>query len=250
MKIIQFSDTHLMKNDIPVLNINTNLAFKHVINHAYKDLADADVIFLTGDLSQDETIDSYELVARELRHFNGKIFWIPGNHDSIPNMNKVFDKEKNFFRARTFYTPFWDFIFLNTKLDGKDSGFFSEEDLSFLKNQISLNRKNPIALVMHHHPIKTKTPLIDNYIIENKEEIFEIIENSKVRLIMCGHVHNDYLIYYGDIAIETSPATCFQFKKGVTKFEIEHRIGYKIYNFSSTDYVAKAKIWQNQKPGE
>jgi Icc protein len=43
--------------------------------------------------------------------------------------------------------------------------------------------------------------------------------------------------------METDPATCFQFKKETTSLEIETRIGYKIYYFSSKNYVVKSKIW-------
>lgn len=246
MKIIQFTDTHLMKNDVSILNINTNLAFKNVINLAREDLNDADAIFLTGDLSNDETIESYELIAEEFRHFKKKIFWIPGNHDSIKNMHAVFDQETHFTKTDIFSTPFRDFIFFNTKIDKKNSGFFYENDLSFLKKCLNQKNNKPIALIMHHHPFHVKTPLIDQYAIENTEDFLKIIDRSKIDLIICGHVHNDYSLRYDNIAIETCPATCFQFKKGAKKLNIEHNIGYKAYYFSSTNYVTKTKIFKNK----
>lgn len=245
IKIIQLTDTHLFKNDSYLFNINTNLAFKKVMSAMQADLADADALFLTGDLSQDETIESYEIIADSLKDIDIKVFWIPGNHDSISNMHSVFCKKNNFFRETKLSTPLWDFFFLNTKNDGKESGFLSNSELLQLHSELKKERKKPAALIMHHHPIEVKTPLIDNYILENKNAFFEMIGSSGVDLIICGHVHNDYSLQHGTICIETSPATCFQFKKGSTDLAIENNIGYKVYYFSSNAYVAKTKIWQN-----
>ncbi|MGC1183159.1 metallophosphoesterase [Legionella sp.] len=245
LKIIQITDTHLFKNDSYLFNVDTNLAFKKVMCKIEDDLADTDAIFLTGDLSQDETVESYEIIANSLKNLNKNIFWIPGNHDSICNMQSVFCKEGNFFRERILSTPLWDFFFLNTKIDGKETGFLSNNELLLIHSELKKERKKPIALIMHHHPIEVKTPLIDNYILENKDKFFETIGQSNIDLIICGHVHNDYSLRHGTICIETSPATCFQFKKGSTDLAIENSIGYKVYYFSSNSYVAEAKIWQN-----
>ncbi len=116
---------------------------------------------------------------------------------------------------------------------------------SIIKNELSKNRKNPIAIVMHHHPAEVQTPLIDNYILQNREEFFTIISDSNVSLIICGHVHNDYSFKYKNICIEAAPATCFQFKKNSSQFTIENKIGYKIFYFSSTSYVAQSTFWDN-----
>lgn len=245
IKIIQITDIHLFKDESYLLNVNTNLAFKKVMDHIYSDLTDADAIFLTGDLSQDESIESYEIIVSSLKYFNKKIFWIPGNHDSISNMNTVFCKKDNFFRETMLSTPLWDFLFLNTKDNGKETGYLSSNELLFIHSELKKERKKPIALIMHHHPIKVQTPLIDNYILENNDKFFEIIGQFNVDLIICGHVHNDYSLQHGNIRIESSPATCFQFKKGSVDLAIENSIGYKVYYFSSDSYVAEAKIWQN-----
>ncbi|WP_028389168.1 metallophosphoesterase [Legionella fairfieldensis] len=245
IKIIQLTDTHLFKKDQLLFNVNTNLAFKKVMSAIQNDLNDADAIFLTGDLSQDESTESYEIIANSLSDFHKKIFWIPGNHDSISTMDSVFGGMTNFFRVFTLATPLWDFIFLNTKCEGKESGALSIEERKLIQSELKKERTKPIALVMHHHPIEVKTPLIDNYIMENKDDFLKIINQYRINLIISGHVHNDYSIKYGNIQLETSPATCFQFKKGSTNLEIEYNVGYKVYYFSSTSYVAKSRLWNN-----
>lgn len=245
VKIIQITDTHLFKKNSSIFDIDTNAAFKTIINNIQDDLRDADAIFLTGDLSQDESLESYEMVIHAFENFEKKLFWIPGNHDSVINMHKVFDNKKNFIRGKRVLTDVWDFIFLNTKQEGKESGFLSDNELQFLRFELNKETSKPIALVMHHHPIEVKTPLIDNFILENRDQLLEVIDKNTIHLMICGHVHHDYSLHYGNIPLETSPATCFQFQKGSRELRIENSIGYKIYYFSSTNYVTKTKFFKN-----
>ena len=65
MKVIQISDTHLFADDeVAILTVKSNLQFQAVIAKiARDDVHDADTVFLTGDISQDETLESYKKSA-------------------------------------------------------------------------------------------------------------------------------------------------------------------------------------------
>jgi Icc protein len=245
LKIIQLTDTHLMKDESCLFNINTNRAFKKVMSRMQPDLIDTDALFLTGDLSQDESLESYQMIVDSFENINKNIFWIPGNHDSINTMESVFCNQKKFFRKDILSTEFWKFIFLDTKHDGTDNGLLSDEQLSFLNSELKKAESRSIALVMHHHPIEVSTPLIDNYILKNKERFWDIVSQYNVALVICGHVHGDYSLNYGSSQIESSPASCFQFKKGALKLEIDNSIGYKIYYFLENTYDTETKLWKN-----
>ena len=207
------------------------------------DLLDAQAVFLTGDLSQDETLESYQIIVDSLKEFHQNIYWIPGNHDSIENMQEIFGKQANFIRTNRFTTAIWDFIFLNTKQNGTAEGFISPEDYLSLELELKKSTSKPVALVMHHHPVAVKTPLIDQYILKNNQKLLDLIDDYKVNLVICGHVHGDYSIRYGNAQIESAPATCFQFKKGAEKLDVEPVGGYKLYYFSKDQYVSETKTW-------
>lgn len=245
IKIIQMTDTHLSKDGTCYFNVNTNETFEKVIRQIKEELNDTDAIFLTGDLSQDESKESYQLITDAFGSLNKNVFWIPGNHDALSTMEYVFYQKKNFFKGKTLSISHWDFIFLNTKLEGTDEGLLSDGELVFLMSELKKERKNSLALIMHHHPIKVKTPLIDKYMLKNNDVFLDMIHPYKVDLIMCGHVHNDYSLNYGNITIETAPASCFQFNKAAVKLDINYRIGYKVYYFSKDDYVSEAKYWNH-----
>src|SRR3989338_1097419 len=120
--------------------------------------------------------------------------------------------------------------------------FTGFQEIMMILKLLNLCLKNKkIVLVMHHHPFPTKTPLIDQYILKNTNELLETICNHNITLIVCGHVHNDYKIKYNGITLETSPATCLQFKKGASEIEIEKKFGCKVYFFENENYRAIAK---------
>lgn len=242
-KIIQITDTHLFATNTILDGVDTNLSFSKVIERfKNEELHDTNAIYLTGDLSQDESKKSYEIIVDSLKGIDIPIFWIPGNHDSVENMKHTFNSD-HFTRGRLFHSNHWEFIFLNTKKDGINEGFLSEEEINFLKNAlINCDARKSIAVVMHHHPAAVGTPFIDKYMLINREDFWSAVD-EKINLVICGHVHGDYCIRYKNIVIESSPATCVQWKINALKRDSEKKIGYKIYHFKEGSYVANSKIW-------
>ena len=118
MKIIQLTDTHLFANDTSELfGVKTNLKFRNIIEKILvKDIVDTDIFILTGDISQDESEQSYQIIAESLSKLNIPVYWIPGNHDDVTQMESVFNKYKDFVRTRQLSFPDWNLIFINTKL--------------------------------------------------------------------------------------------------------------------------------------
>lgn len=245
-KVIQITDTHLFTNDeLEIYGIKSNIKFKNIIDRILiEDINDTDMIFLTGDISQDETEQSYQKALDNLVKLNIPIYWIPGNHDNVSQMESVFKNAKNFIRTRTLRLSNWNVIFINTKIDGVDEGYLSPSELDILKDEIlKLPKNQKIAIVMHHHPAEVGTPLIDNYILKNRNEFWNIVTGTRVELIICGHVHGDYKFNYNNIMIESAPATCLQWKQGTKDLKIDSRIGYKIYHFGHHNHNTISKMW-------
>lgn len=246
MKVIQISDTHLFaKDDLDIFGVNSNVKFREVITRIIdEDSHDTDMIFLTGDISQDETTESYQIMVDELSKLNIPVYWIPGNHDNLVRVETVFQNVKNFNRTTHLSLQNWYIIFLNTKIEGADEGYLSQSELAMLHGELAAcPTDKKIAIVMHHHPAPVGTPLIDRYILKNKKEFWNIIDEAKIDLIICGHVHGDYQLKHNNITIESSPATCLQWEKGVKDLKLDMKIGYKTYHFDRDGYRATAKMW-------
>jgi Icc protein len=246
VKIIQISDTHLFaKDELEIFGVKSNHKFSEVMQKILdEDSHDTDMIFLTGDISQDETTESYQLIAKSLSSFNIPIFWLPGNHDNLVLADEVLQQAKSFNRVSKLALEKWHFIFLNTKIDSVNDGQLSQSELNMLSHELlECPEDKKIAIVMHHHPAPVNTPLIDNYILKNKDDFWKIITGTKVELVICGHVHGDYSFKYNNIMIESSPATCLQWEKGAKDLKFDMRTGYKIYHLNDNGYMATAKMW-------
>lgn len=234
--VLQLTDTHLFGSENNLLfGIDANKKFLEIIEFLKKNEIHFDCIFLTGDISQDETYESYELIADTLSLFEKEIYWIHGNHDDVKKMDEVFRKYPFFKKVdHCMVEKFgWNFIFVDSVLPGKDSGFVKQEALEKLKRQIGATPKDlSIALVMHHHPIPVGTPLIDNFILQNGDDLLKAIKNSAASTIMCGHVHGQYDIIKDNIRLISSPASCLQFKKGSSELLVEDVGGLTLWKFS------------------
>lgn len=246
MKVIQISDMHLFADDeADIFGVKTNMKFKEVIERIFaEDMHDADMIFITGDMSQDETRESYHKIVQLLLGCHLPIYWIPGNHDDLIKAEAVFLGVSNFHNQTKLSLPHWHFIFLNTTIAGRDDGELSVSELDMLEKEILASPANKqIAIIMHHHPTPVNTPLVDNYILKNTEDFWGIVNETGVELVICGHVHGDYQIKHNNVMIETSPATCLQWEKGATDLKKDLRIGYKLYHFEQGSYKAITKMW-------
>ena len=40
----------------------------------------------------------------------------------------------------------------------------------------------------------------------------DIVSGKNVKLVICGHVHEDYSFKHNNVMIESAPATCLQWK--------------------------------------
>ncbi len=246
-KVIQLTDTHLFgDSQNTMFGINCNNKFLEVINQIKKQETEIDFFLATGDISQDKSEASYECFMETGIRFEKPVYWLDGNHDDFLSMQKVFSKSPFFANPKILSKPYWDFIFVNTSMANKDSGFIAPTELEWLKHALdaSRNADKLVSLVMHHHPFSVSTSLIDKYKIKNGDQLLELLVTYKnIRNIICGHVHNNYTIPYQHIMLEASPATCVQWKKGSETLIVDERIGYKIYQFYETCYTAEGVLW-------
>ena len=93
IQILQLSDTHLFANTQDnLLGVNSYLALSNLLKKIQYKTANIDIIFLTGDISQDGSIESYEHIVAVLASINKPVYWLSGNHDDKNIIEKVFSK--------------------------------------------------------------------------------------------------------------------------------------------------------------
>ena len=85
-----------------------------------------DLLLLTGDLSQDETPESYQRLVSLIAPLGIPAYWIPGNHDNIPVMAEILNQpplspEKSWMLGN------WQFLLLSSVEAGCDGGGFPQK---------------------------------------------------------------------------------------------------------------------------
>jgi Icc protein len=222
INILQISDTHLLKDPSGELwGTKPYPNFSKIIKHIKNNFFRPDLVLLTGDLSQDSTPESYQHLVNTLAGFSAKIYFVPGNHDVLTVMQQVFQNSSILF-DKLIYLNSWAIILLNSVAIGKVSGVLSPQELTFLESSLEKTRHLKTIVALHHHPVTIQSQLMDQYILENREEFLKIIYNKpQVKIVLFGHVHQVFETCINKIAFLSCASSFAQFPTGAANFVID-----------------------------
>ena len=193
-----------------------------------------DIVLVTGDLSQDGSIESYQRLNNYFKTIKCFVYTIYGNHDNPENFDNWLICN-NTRKEAVLKTPIGNFIFLSSFKPNSDSGYIDDKNIQHLI--LNFEKYNNCIPVIHHHFIPLNT-VIDNFILENNEEFVRILKfyKSKIKFCMTGHVHNSYRSYLEDKIVYSSLSTCIQFAKTKELLFDNKKPGFTVYNFNGADY--------------
>jgi 3',5'-cyclic AMP phosphodiesterase CpdA len=221
-KLIQLSDLHLVSpGKLTSKVLDTNAILEETINEilSKKDyFGQIDGLVVTGDISDDGSMESYLSAYEKLSKLNVPILVIPGNHDLRDPMRKVFHENVQFSKNSSQFD--WVFKFdetliigLDTLVEGENFGFLEEKSLDFLSHQLSNNSGSDLVLLIHHPPIKTGIYFMDQIGLTNSSDLSECLKatNRPIK-ILCGHVHGVYHGLLGIHPVVSAPSICSAFE--------------------------------------
>ena len=149
VRVLQISDTHLFSlKDGRIKGVNSFQSLERVLAKAFDTHKQIDFVVLTGDLSQDETVESYTNLAELIAPYHPRIFYIPGNHDDKGLMKQVFAPYPSLLPGSSLNLGDWTFVFLDTALEGRAEGVLSELELSRLVDVQDHSRANHLAIFL------------------------------------------------------------------------------------------------------
>jgi len=223
LKIVQFTDFHLFgSGEGRLCGLDTFQTLCDTLKLAREDNRPPDLIFLTGDNSQDATPESYERLASLFSGEKSPVYCLPGNHDSLPMMKLILGK-KNFLIRRFFSKNSWQFVFLDSTVENSPKGYLRKEELDFLDSTIEEHPAKHTLICLHHQPVPVGSVWMDTMEVDNFEKLFEVLRpHQNVRGILFGHVHQEYSSEREGKLLLGSPSTCFQFKPGQEKFSLDN----------------------------
>jgi Icc protein len=229
IQFIQITDTHLIEaEDGHLLGLETLNSLECVLNSVKAENSLFDFFVMSGDLSQDGSLLSYQRLHAALSPFKVPSFWFAGNHDSMENMQAVSQGTEHL--NNIIRTKHWQLVLLNSQVEGSVFGNLADEQLQLLETALQERPDLHTLISLHHHPIPMESDWMDRIGVKNGERLMEIArQNSNVKCILWGHVHQESDRTVDGIRMLSTPSTCIQFKPKSEDFGVEQIApGYRL----------------------
>ena len=233
MKVLQISDTHIYEDPNKRLGgVHTRDSLTAVMQAA-TDHCDFDLTILTGDLSMDGSIASYQWLKIKLDSFKRPYYVLPGNHDNLRHMRGVFDLPVDPYPI-LITLRWWKILLLNTLNEGFVHGSLDDNELERLEKFLMKDEGKKTAIFMHHPAVKVGSDWLDKINLKNGRERFvEIVSRFDVEVVVAGHVHQETELRQKGTSFLTSPSTCAQFKPNSNDFALDTNYpAFRIFEFN------------------
>ena len=230
LSLLQITDLHILPGpEETFLGVNTEHYFHAVLELAFAEHHQFDLILVTGDLAQHPSPASYQRILSHLEATHTQCICLPGNHDDYELMQQIFNTARVSCRKQVFLDN-WQLICLNSQIPGSPGGRLSNQELRFLEDCL-INHPDQHALIaVHHHCLETNSAWMDTMIIENSQEFWTIIKRyRRVQAITTGHIHQVMNVAIESVRVLGTPSTCFQFTPESKTFSLDTSTpGYRL----------------------
>jgi 3',5'-cyclic-AMP phosphodiesterase len=234
--VAQITDTHLFADDDQeMLGCRTAATLQSVVDQIGQLPAKPDVLLLTGDLSQDETPESYQRLQRSITPLGIPTYWLPGNHDQEVAVMEQVLRSDLISSHKSFQIGSWAFILLNSMLHRQVQGRLLPETLRLLDQQLQQFSHQPTLVALHHPPLPVEAEWMNKIGLENPEDLFTVLDrHPQVKLVVFGHIHQEFEDWRNGVRYLGAPSTCVQFKPYSPTFAIDDQPpGFRLIHLSA-----------------
>lgn len=192
MKLLHFTDIHLTTPGETIGGRDPNVNFDKALAHALKDHSDAELLVITGDLSDWGDRDDYVRLRARLDQLELPVALCIGNHDDRDTFLSVFPEYEGAdgFVQNVRDTSAGRCLLLDTWGPETHAGHYCERRLRWLDGQLA-EHDGPFLIFMHHNPIPTHIGPVDEIKLLDDVPFRKLIGRhaSKIRHIFFGHCH-------------------------------------------------------------
>lgn len=223
LRVLQLTDTHLCQSEGgTLLGMDTDRSLQAVIDLARRERPGVDLLLGTGDLSDNGCAEAYARLENYFEQFGCPYHWLPGNHDSRPEMEQTATAPDRL--CGEIRTPHWQVILLDSQIPGKVGGRLGAQELERLDSALAqASAAGLVSLVcLHHQPVAMGSDWIDEQMVSDAEAFWQVIDrHSSVKAVLWGHVHQECDRDRNGIRMLASPSTCVQFAPGNASFKAD-----------------------------
>jgi 3',5'-cyclic AMP phosphodiesterase CpdA len=172
---------------------------------------------LSGDLTNEGDIESYEHLAElieEINAFGKPVLLGLGNHDNRVNFRRIVLRETE---AEDEDVPYYyatqldglRILMLDSKVPGRHDGELDQQQLAWLAEHLETPSVGGDLVVVHHPSVPRGVPRPDDLLLRNADDLAAAIEGKNVIAILAGHSHvSSVSSFRGNLHV-TAPATAF-----------------------------------------
>lgn len=230
VKILQLTDLHILEHSAKtLLGVDTEYTFIQTIAHAFDHHGPFDLLLLTGDLAQDPCPASYLRLKQHLQRYTTPSLCLPGNHDAAVLMSEYLAGDGISCAAPQLLGN-WSIVALNSAKPGSPVGLLAASELQMLEQTLSAHPLRPTLIALHHPCVASGASWLDTMQVENSAELIDLIAGfEQVKLVVCGHIHQEFASRFGHVDILATPSTCFQFTPNSDDFSLDTTSpGYRV----------------------
>ncbi len=238
-QILQITDLHLFGDDNHTLmGLQTSNTLEAVLNSVKLNMAngvlDPSCIVLSGDISQDYSLASYQKVLNYFDDFTCPIYALLGNHDNSYVFENAFLHSKINLDKKVILGN-WLILLLNSHVPFQVGGHLSDGELSFLESELAANQDKFVLIFVHHHLLPCTALWLNKIDLANKERLFSIIDKYNCVVgVSSGHIHQNFHEMRNNVDYFTTPSTCLQFAENTENFKADVVMpGYRWFSLDS-----------------
>lgn len=212
MKIIQLSDPHLMTPGGLLYGSDPLARLEACLADIGKNHADAELVVISGDLTNDGERAAYAALRERLAQFSPPCRLMLGNHDDRALFLEMFPEavtERGFVQS-VFDGSEGRLILLDTLDSGHVEGRLCAARLEWLDEMLR-EARGPALLFMHHPPFRIHMPVLDEVRLADADAFHEVLSrHGNVGHIFAGHVHRPIAGSWRGIPVSTLRSTNHQ----------------------------------------
>lgn len=208
-RLIQISDCHLLGDPSrEAYGVNPAASLEAVLSLLTQ--ASPDMLLVTGDISGDDSPQSYHLFLTLITQALGETPWyvIPGNHDGNSSFDTLLG-HKHLRAGNPVALGRWQIHGVDTRHRGT-LGHAGADELNAVSQVLENLSECHHLLALHHH-IRPSHSWMDKHYLINAGAVEQwISQQAGLRAVVHGHIHTQSHYHISDCAIMAAPSTCWQ----------------------------------------
>ena len=172
-----------------------------------------DFILHTGDVCADPHEEDYRRARELLLQLPGPMYLLPGNHDSGDLMEAALHDGRKLHVLRDARLQINGYLLVALDTAGEEdihAPTLGDEQIAWFGETLDAARDLPIIAAMHHSPVATGVPWLDEEMrIQNGDQIQRILRAHRDQLtgVFHGHIHQQTDTYQDGVLYVCCPST-------------------------------------------